>query len=73
MGTLAQALRGVPLTVRQLVALELLEAAQRANERAVMVDSEWRYGGARDLLAQKAFAYQELARLLTEPPTAQTD
>lgn len=73
MGALAQALRGVPLTVRQLVALELLEAGQRAHDRAVALDTDERYAGAVDLLAQSAFTYRELARLLTEPVRAQSD
>lgn len=68
-----RAVAAVPLAVRQLVALELLEAGQRAHDRALVVDSDERYAGAVDLLAQQAHVYRALARLLTEPPTAQTD
>lgn len=59
-------LLAVPLAVRQLVALELLEAGQRAHDRAVAVDTDERYGGAVDLLSQQAHVYRTLARLLTE-------
>lgn len=73
MGTVAHELRAVPLAVRQWVALELLEHAQRAHERAVALDSDERYAGAVDLLSQQAHTLRTLARLLTEPVAAQTD
>lgn len=71
--SLAHDLRLIPLAVRQWVAMELLELAQQANHRAVALDSDERYAGAVDLLAQQAHAYRVLARHLTEPATAQTD
>lgn len=72
MGTVANELRAVPSAVRQWVALELLELAQKATERAVSLDTDERYDGAVDLLSQQAHTYRTLARLLTEPTTAAT-
>lgn len=73
MGSLAHDLRLIPLAVRQWLAMEMLELADRANQRAVVLDSDERYAGAVDLLAQQAQAYRVLARHLTEPSQAQTD
>lgn len=64
---LAQVLASVPAAVRQLVALELLEAGQRAHDRAVAVDTDERFGGAVDLLSQQAHVYRTLARVLADP------
>lgn len=73
MGTVQHDLRFVPAAVRQWVAMELLELAQKANERAVSLDTDERYAGAVDLLSQQAHVYRTLARALTDPATAQSD
>ena len=59
-------LASAPVTVRQLVALDLHEAAERCQRRMESVDNELNLRGAADLLAQQEFLYRHLVRLLTD-------
>ena len=60
-------LAAVPLVVRQRVALELHETAERCARRLEQIEDVPGLAGAFDLLANEEATYRALALLLTQP------
>lgn len=64
MATTLEVLAALPLVVRQQVALELHEAAERCADRLRRTEDVLGLDGAVDLLAQQETAYRALVRLI---------